>query len=206
MKFNIKKKQKLHERRKEDRKPWVDNLRVLPEKTLRKMLSIKPCIMRIIPFVLLLLFGSFTGHPYYMSVTELEYKPKEKEIQIACKIFTDDFEDALKQTVGYNVNLVSKDDTEKNKLLIAAYLKNHLQISISNKSLQTEFLGFEQEGEATWSYLLVRNTLPFKKINVQNDLLYHLRQDQINIIHFTNNGVRKSYRLTYPEKSYIFSW
>ena len=34
---------------------------------------------------------AFSFHPYYMSVTEMEYKPAEKEIQVSSKIFIGKF-------------------------------------------------------------------------------------------------------------------
>ena len=32
------------------------------------------------------------GHPFFVSVTEINHNAKDKTIEIACKIFTDDFE------------------------------------------------------------------------------------------------------------------
>ncbi len=50
---------------------------------------------------------AFSLHPYYMSVTEIEYKPAEKEVQVACKIFTDDLEEALKKEFAKKIDIVN---------------------------------------------------------------------------------------------------
>lgn len=190
MKFNTEKAGKLHERR-------LHGCRLPAAVNRLRGLLLGICFLTA---------GSFVTHPYYMSVTELEYKSKEKEIQIACKIFTDDFEDALKQIYGQKIDLNNTGDAAKSKTIVADYLAKHLTLFINNRPLKLEFLGYEQEGETTWSYLAVKNVLPFKKVTVKNDVLYQYRKDQINIIHFTNNGNRKSYRISFPESNHEFIW
>jgi hypothetical protein len=37
-----------------------------------------------------------TKHPIFVTVTEIEQNIKEKSVEISCKIFTDDFEKALR--------------------------------------------------------------------------------------------------------------
>ena len=49
---------------------------------------------------------STTNHPIYVSVTEIEHNAKEKTLEISCKIFTDDFEKALKATYKTYVDLL----------------------------------------------------------------------------------------------------
>lgn len=162
----------------------------------------------VVPVVMLLFLwlSSFIAHPYYISVTELEYKPREKELQIAVKIFTDDLEDALKQASHQKINLQNKEEQKKNEALVSAYLQKHLNIQVAGKNLNYSFEGMQQEEEATWMFLLVKNVAPFTTATVNNDLLYETRSDQVNIMHFVNKGDRKSYRLTNPDKSYSFSW
>jgi hypothetical protein len=69
-----------------------------------------------------------------------------------------------------------------------------------------KMIGFEQEGEAVWIYLVTTNTAAFKSAVVFNDLLYSYREDQLNIIHFKNKGERKSHRFTFPNKEVALSW
>lgn len=149
---------------------------------------------------------AFSLHPYYMSVTEIEYKPAEKEIQVACKIFTDDLEDALKKEFAKKVDVVNPAQKKENEQLLQRYVQKHLKLQLDNKAVTLEFLGFEEEGEAIWIYLLAKNTTAFKSAVVFNDVLYSYRNEQLNIIHFKNKGERKSYRLNYPDNQVTFNW
>ena len=161
-----------------------------------------------IPQLLLLsiFLWSFAAHPYYVSVTEVEYKPATGEIEIACKVFTDDLELALKESFLQQPDLYSKTQKEKNERFLLAYFEKHLSFSANKKQLKYAFVGSEIQEEACWSYLLIKNVPKLKSLTVFNDLLYHSRKDQINIIHFRVKEKRQSHRLTFPDHTYTFYW
>lgn len=150
--------------------------------------------------------AAFSLHPYYMSVTELEYKPPEKEIQISSKIFIDDLEFALEEEFKTKVEILNAADKKKNEALLNQFFQKHLKLSVDGKPVTCLLIGFEREEEAIWTYLVVKNISQVKSATVFNDLLYNYRDDQINIIHFKNNNDRKSHRLTYPDKQVSFNW
>ena len=149
---------------------------------------------------------AFSLHPYYMSVTEIEYKSAEKEVQVACKIFTDDLEETLKREFNKKIDIVNAAQKRENEQLLQRYLQKHFKLQLDNKAVALDFFGFEEEGEAIWIYLLAKNTAAFKSATVFSDVLYSYREDQLNIIHFKNKGERKSYRLNYPNKQVVFTW
>lgn len=149
---------------------------------------------------------AFSVHPYYMSVTEFEYKPAEKEVQVACKIFTDDLEETLKKEYKRKVDILNVSAKKENEQLLNSYLQQHLRLRLDGKPVVLKMIGFEQEGEAVWIYLVTNNTPAFKSAVVFNDLLYSYREDQLNIIHFKNKGERKSHRFTFPDKEVALSW
>lgn len=149
---------------------------------------------------------AFSLHPYYMSVTDIEYRATQKEIQIACKIFTDDLEDALKAETKKPVSLTDGKDKAAKQVLLQSYLRSHLKLMIDGKPVVFECIGYENEQEATWSYLLVKNVPAFKSVTVYNDVLFQLRTGQINIVHVKHKGETKSYRIAAPEAQHTFSW
>jgi hypothetical protein len=149
---------------------------------------------------------AFSFHPYYMSVTEFEYKPAEKEVQVACKIFTDDLEEALKKDYKRKVDILNASAKKENEQLLNNYLQQHLRLKLDGKAADLKMIGFEQEGEAVWVYLVTNNTSAFKSAAVFNDILYSYREDQLNIIHFKNKAERKSHRFTFPNKEVTLSW
>jgi hypothetical protein len=136
-------------------------------------------------------------HPYYVSVTELEWNASGKEVQISCKLFTDDFEEALKQ-VSKAVDL-NKGDRVKNQLLIEAYLKQHFVLSINGKQVALAIAGYENDQEATWVYLQGPFSAEPTEMDIANSLLYETKKEQVNIVHLKAGEHRKSFRLVNPD-------
>ncbi|MBX3256749.1 MAG: hypothetical protein KF862_21615 [Chitinophagaceae bacterium] len=156
-----------------------------------------------------LLVSSFLGHnhhPYYVSVTEIEYSSTNKEIGIACKIFADDFEQALKEMYQTKIDLYNTKDTSLTGKQIAGYIHKHLQLVADGKPVPLQYLGFEIEGEAAWCYFSGSSVASFRQLQVFNDLLYEYKKEQVNLMHVKVNGNRKSGRLTSPDNRLSFDF
>ena len=123
-----------------------------------------------------------------------------------CKIFTDDFEKALAQKFRTKVDLGKADMHQAMDSLIKKYLASAVQIKPSGKILQVNYLGYELDKEATYCYFEMANVPSLPKLDVVNTILYDLFDDQMNIIHVTSNGTRKSDKLNYPAKDLSFSF
>ena len=149
--------------------------------------------------------GSF-NHPFFVSVTEINHNAGDKNLEISCKIFTDDLETALTKSTGTKVDLFNARDKHLAEKQIAAYIKKHLVMKLDNKPVTLEFVGFERENEAVWSYLQVAYTPAPKKVDINNDLLYDAFNQQINLMHISVGGNRKSTKLNYPDASASFQF
>ncbi|MBX2924126.1 MAG: hypothetical protein KF746_18140 [Chitinophagaceae bacterium] len=167
-------------------------------------------VRSVVPVMLLLLsclsFREENKHPYYVSVTEIEYIQTNKEIGIACKIFADDFEQALKEMYHTKIDLYNTKDTALTGKQIAGYISKHLQLLADGKPVPLQYLGFEIEGEAAWCYFSSANIAPFQQIQVFNDLLYEYKKEQVNLMHVKVNSNRKSGRLTSPDNRLSFDF
>jgi len=139
------------------------------------------------------------AHPYFVSVTEVEYRSKEKELGLSCKFYTDDLEEALKKFSKENIDL-TKGDKNKNQKIINAYIMQHMKISIEDKPLQLRFMGFENDQEATWCYFEAESISPFKNIDIEADFLYETKKEQVNLVHVTVDGNRQSNKLSNPDR------
>jgi hypothetical protein len=139
------------------------------------------------------------AHPYFVSVTEVEYRSKEKELGLSCKFYTDDLEEALKKFSKENIDL-TKGDKNKNQKIINAYIMQHMKISIEDKPLQLRFMGFENDQEATWCYFEAEGISPFKNIDIEADFLYETKKEQVNLVHVTVDGNRQSNKLSNPDR------
>lgn len=157
------------------------------------------------PFLLYIFISClYLFHPSYVAVVEAEYLPKEKLMGISCKIFSDDLESTLKTFSGKEVDIL-KGEKKKNNDLLKRYFASHLSIVIDSHAYQPAYLGFENDNEATWVYLELKNINSPAHIDIITDLLYDFNKSQTNIVYFIINGVRKSHRLQFPEKKVSFS-
>jgi hypothetical protein len=140
-------------------------------------------------------------HPYYVSVTEIEYNPQKRELGVACKFFIDDLEEAIRDAGAGKTDLIKGDKT-RNTRLLEDYLKAHLGLMTDGRKIDLAFIGYELDQEAIWCFLEAGSIQSFSRLNIRGDMLFELRKDQINLFHATVNGVRKSHRLTLPDRMF----
>ena len=158
-------------------------------------------------FLILILFTSNTIHPVYMSVTEIEHNSKESSLEISCKIFTNDFESELKKINTQKVDLLNSELKNKMNILVDCYIQNHLKISVNNNSVsKMKFVGFEQIEDAILAYFEIISINKVNSLKIENTILYEYSEQQINLIHVTVNGNRKSYKLNNPDSQTVFSF
>ena len=63
--------------------------------------------------------NAYTFHPFYVSVTEMNYNAKTKSIEISCKLFAEDLENVLKQNNKAAVDLANDKLQSQNNYFIA---------------------------------------------------------------------------------------
>lgn len=145
-------------------------------------------------------------HPLYITVTEISHNPKDKILEVSCKMFTNDFETVLEKTAGARVDLSATRDTSTTNKLIGAYVERHLRLRVDGKAAALHFVGSEKEEDGTWSYFQVNDVPAVKRIDVTNDLLYEGFPQEINIMHVTVGGQRQSTRLDFPVAAASFQF
>jgi hypothetical protein len=77
---------------------------------------------------------------------------------------------------------------------------------LDGRAAVLQFVGSEKEEDGTWSYFQVNNIPTVKKIDVSNSLLYDNFDQEINIMHVSVGGVKKSTRLDYPSAAASFEF
>jgi hypothetical protein len=151
-------------------------------------------------------FNAGSNHPIFMSVTEIEHNAKDKTVEVSCKIFTDDFEKALRKNYNGSIDLIKPKDKAAMDKLVGNYVKQHLQITVDGKQVDLKYIGYEIIEEGVESYYEVANIAVVKKIEVKDNILYEYKAEQISIIHTTVGGQRKSYRLNNPDSKAVFEF
>jgi hypothetical protein len=156
--------------------------------------------------VLMLICLSVKMHPYYISVVDIKYTNSQNTLQISSKMFINDLEDALKKTSKKNIDILNpKNKTETDSVLFN-YIKQRLSLNINSKPQLLNYVGYEKEEDAIWTYLEIKNCKAPKKINIETKLLYDFLPTETIIIHCEINGVKKSSKITNPDSNVEFSF
>lgn len=145
-------------------------------------------------------------HPLHVSITEVNHNAGDQTLEISCKLFTDDFEKVLSNNYKTKIDLINPIDRQAMEKLVNDFIHKHLAIKADGKPVQFSYLGYEKDNDAIYSYFQVEKIPIVKKLEISNHILHELFTDQINLMHITVGGKRKSTKLDYPDKEAAFSF
>jgi hypothetical protein len=155
-------------------------------------------------FIVAAYLGLF--HPFYVSVTEVTHNAKTQSVEISCRMFYDDLEHVLEKQYRTKLDIVKPTNKVELNKLINDYVHKHLVIKIDGKVLNPAYVGYEIQEDGAWAYLEVKGVPKARKIEVHDELLYSEHTEQINMLHVTVNGERKSTKLDNPDANASFSF
>lgn len=146
-------------------------------------------------------------HPFFISMTDVNYNGKSHELEVSVRIFTDDFENILqKQHSGINIDIEHPANQSQMNGFVSDYIQKHLSFTVNGKPAVLSFTGYEKENESIWTYLEIKDVSAIQKIGISNTLLHDYNEGQINIIHIKANGTEKETKLDYPESKAEFGF
>ena len=146
-------------------------------------------------------------HPFYVSITTVDYNAGAKRMEISCRIFYDDLEVALKATGDVStIDLINPANRNETDSLIARYLRRCVNLSVNGQPQALHYLGYEIEDDVAWCYLEAREVTSVHRIAIDNRLLLDQFDRQSNILHVTAHGIRKSTKLDNPEHRAVFEF
>ena len=139
----------------------------------------------------------FCLHPIHVSVTEIEFDEKEEALEIMMRVFVDDLELSLRNSLKKpDLDILNPKDGTTTDDLVREYLSGHFRISLDNKPQRTRYLGHERESDAFIFYIEAPNVKKWKTIAIRNDIIMATHDDQSNIVHVYVGDKVKSLRLT----------
>lgn len=159
----------------------------------------KNLLRLILPIFLVSLLSSFDWHKFYVSVTQIDYVPNKKRVEITSRIFIDDLEKALERKFKKKFYLTTSNEIENADVLIQEYLKEKIKISINKKAQNVEFLAKELEGDVLIFYTKIAISKKINTFEIYNSLLTDLYKEQQNIVHLNINGNKNSFLFTNSE-------
>ncbi|WP_146199104.1 DUF6702 family protein [Arcicella aurantiaca] len=159
--------------------------------------------------MILILQTSFTPsshnlntHDFHTSLTEMRYNAKSKSFEISLRLFTDDLQKAISAN-NQNRKIVIE-NTDKNDALVEAYVRKYFTIiNPKNQRIAFQYVGKENEGEATWVYLEMPVNESLNGSRIQNIVLFDMFDDQTNIVNLFFQNQKKSY--LFNSKNKVFT-
>ncbi len=145
-------------------------------------------------------------HPFYVSVTEINHNAKTQSVEISCRMFYDDLEHVLEKQYNTRLDIVKPVNKDQLNKLINDYIHRYLIIKADGKVLNPAYVGYEIQEDGAWAYLEVKGINRPQKIEVHDALLYTEHPGQINMLHVTVNGERKSTKLDNPAADASFNF
>ncbi len=158
--------------------------------------------------MLLSLLSIWVGlHPIHVSVTEITYDEKDRELEIVCRMFIDDLELSIRtQTSKAELDILQPGGPLTTDQLVGDYLQKHFTLFLDGKVQKVRYLGSEREDVALVCYLVVEKIRRWKAIRIMNNSIQETHSDQNNLVHVTRGESVKSVRLTRekPAQELIF--
>jgi hypothetical protein len=145
-------------------------------------------------------------HPFFVSMTDINYNGKGKELEISVRVFTDDFENTLRKYHTSKIDILNPANQEEMNGFVNDYIQKHLQLKVNGQTVQLNFVGYEQQSESIWTYFEVKNINNVQKIDIVNSLLHDYNSNEINMLHVRANNKEFSYKLDYPDTNTSFSF
>ena len=155
-------------------------------------------------YLIVSFFSLSTFHDYHTSLTEINYNPKNKSLEVSLRLFTDDLELALTKLNGGKV-ITLESQSELVEYLLELYIKKNFAIVSQNKEVKKiKYYGKEKEAEATWVYIEILDCAQIKDFTLFNTILIDLFSDQNNLVNIIYPTVKKT--LVFDNKTRMQSW
>lgn len=144
-------------------------------------------------------------HAYHASITELRYNAAKQQLELATKVFTDDFERGLSEGRPAHVDLQTAGPV--GAIVAAEYLRRTLVLKTpAGAPLPLQFIGMQPEKDSYWLYSKVSLVGKATGVQVRNSLLLDSFADQMNIVNVEANGKKVSALLRQGHEQETLSW
>jgi hypothetical protein len=176
------------------------NIVILPRNTISGRI-----LKRIVAGSALLLCLSWI-HPVHVSVSNMDVYPGEGRLELAIRIFADDFQDLIFQQYGVQLNLTGAEDPGRQAGVIDLYIDQAFRVEVNGgdeimlKHQKTEF----NEG-AVWLYYEGNCGCVIREVRIRDMVMLDKFDDQTNLVIVSCNGRQSGYRLDNKTKEFEFT-
>ncbi|MFY7810685.1 MAG: DUF6702 family protein [Flavobacterium sp.] len=132
---------------------------------------------------LIIITLSSLTHKFYVSISQIDYNVKKKQVQITTRYFIDDIENALANKYKEKIYIDPQTITETEKKRIENYIISNYFIAINQKNQAVNYLGYEIENDILIVYLTINNVKKINTLNIKINTLFEILSTQQHIIH-----------------------
>ncbi|MFZ4260499.1 DUF6702 family protein [Sphingobacterium sp. HJSM2_6] len=146
------------------------------------------------------------AHPFYVSITQIDFNQGKQQLEFSTSIFFDDLEIALQNHFKKKINVIKPIHKAEVDSIISSYYKQQVKVRINGQVQKLQYVGYEIDNDVAWCYFKISAVKQIQKLEVVNQLLYQDFKTQTNIIHATVNKERKSQKLDNPKRIVEFNF
>lgn len=147
------------------------------------------------------------AHAYHTSIMDVRYNPQKQQLEVALKVFTDDFEKGLSAGRAASVSLEQSPKPLVTQLTTDLLRKTVLFGTRPGEALPLQLLGMQKENDAHWLYFTVKlGKTPLTSLNLRHSLLLAAFPDQMNIVNLDAGGKKQSLLFRDGQEEQKFSW
>ncbi|PIP54584.1 MAG: hypothetical protein COX07_04560 [Bacteroidetes bacterium CG23_combo_of_CG06-09_8_20_14_all_32_9] len=153
-------------------------------------------ILNIIVIAFILMSNAM--HPVHVSVTNIDFNPKQKAFNISIKLFLDDFQGVILKNNNVDLNLEKPNVLPDADDYIKNYIQNNVKITINNSKFsqkKMKFIRKEISEGALWLYFTYQLPGKIETIQVENNLLNDYYPDMTNLVIMKYKELENGYTL-----------
>lgn len=150
--------------------------------------------MRFLFFLCLVPLFSASTHKYYVSTTDMFFKPEQNQLQLVVRVFTDDYTASLSRFTSSEIKL-DPDQLSETVLSehMSAYFQQHFQLKSPASPVSFSFVGWDYKQDQTILYASFDSLPKMTELEWSNTFLMDVFPDQKNIVVLTTPKAKKSY-------------
>ena len=132
--------------------------------------------------------GFFALHNYHTTLTRIDYKEKEKLVEISVQLFTHDFVPALERRAGKPIDLEKTSDIDK---IIFNYLnENFVLKDKTGAAKKLVWVGKEVSVDTIYVYVESRSEESLEGYKLQDTFFFNAFPEQTNLVIARYGGVK----------------
>ena len=144
-------------------------------------------------------------HPVHVSLLNIDLDPKTGKIEIAFKIYSDDFEQIILNKYDVDLDITDKVDPGDKIDAIHRYIDESFELSINGTKIDDwEYIGNQINEEAIWLYYSYLWPKEIEKISVINGIMMDFYEDQTNLVIVNWSDEQNGYRLNNKNREISF--